>query len=142
MKKLHPQECRILNIALLSNKQPFTLNAVEIQAMVNEGYVYQPMKLTVEILELLGFKNDTCNNMYLPLPTGYAVELCIEFDMGSTCLVRYWNEKQKAKYPEDPNPYDFVYIKHLEQVHSLQNLFYFLSGVELDTYNLLSHYNK
>lgn len=140
MKKLYAGDCMIGNVALLANKQPFTLNAIEIQAMVNEGYVYHPMKITVKILELLGFKNDGSDNMSIPLPNGNSSELHIEYEMGSTCLVREWGRERKTRYPDEVNQWDFVYIKHLQYVHEVQNLYQLLCGKELDIFNLLSKY--
>ena len=129
--KIQATEVRVNNF-VNARKTPFTLNAIDIQAIVNEGAIYYAIKLTKEHLRIFGFiADESGDNFAIPLPTGDGCELSVEFEMGTTCIVRNYDAKEIAKSTKF-NKYDFCYIKHPNYVHELQNLYFALCGKELE----------
>ena len=70
--------------------------------------------------------------MSIAIPTGDGCELHIEYDYGTTCIIRQHTKRVGKQQNELVKGFDYCYIKHPEYVHEVQNLYYFLSGRELE----------
>ena len=113
--------------------EPFKITGCfydQIYAQVKEMTVFDikdisPILLTEEWLLRFGF-NKKEGEHNIGLPTGGGSELSIEND-NSTALTR--SQLCDGVFT---NGFDYVYIKDCEYVHQLQNLYFALSGTELE----------
>ena len=87
----------------------------------NEQHGMLPIPLTEEILLRCGFQGNE-DEMHIVLGLGSGEELSVELITDTTCLVR-----SDPKY----NSADYCYIKNIEYLHQLQNLYFALTGKEL-----------
>ena len=91
-----------------------------------------PIPLTEEWLLKFGFEGDE-NQYDIGLSNGDGVDLSVEFAYGTTCLKRkYVEDWLIEKYKHLNKVEDFCYIKHPKYVHELQNLYFSLTGEELN----------
>lgn len=139
--KIDANQLKIGNLAYSSGIVS-TLNAIDIQSIVNgESTSWKPIEISLDWLKALGFTGDE-NEMSIALPTGDACELKIEYEYYSTCIVRHHTKRVCKRQNELADGYDYCYIKHPTYVHEVQNLFYFLSGKELELPELEFMFNK
>ena len=103
---------------------------IQIMERIQDGLNqnYEPIPLTTEWLERAGFVKEFDDVYSIGLPTGDGVDLLLEW--GDCCLRR--NHVGKEKKEGDKNPYDYAYIKSPKYVHQLQQLYFSLSGKELE----------
>lgn len=87
---------------------------------------FNKIRLTPELLLSFGFTGNE-DDFILPLPTGSGSELHIEFESNSTCLVRNHIVNRLIS-----DTYDYVYIQHIYYVNQLQNLYWILTGEEMN----------
>ena len=88
----------------------------------------KPIPLTPEWLTRAGFVKEFDDVYSIGLPTGDGVDLLLEW---GDCSLRR-NHVGKEKKKGDKNPYDYAYIKSPKYVHQLQQLYFSLSGKELE----------
>lgn len=88
----------------------------------------KPIPLTPEWLQRAGFVKEFDDVYSIGLPTGDGVDLLLEW---GDCSLRR-NHVGKEKKKGDKNPYDYAYIKSPKYVHQLQQLYFSLSGKELE----------
>lgn len=117
-------EDRVFRIHSLAEELP-TLDTPEFGIGVVDWNSLKPSELTEEWLYKFGFTRNgmECN---IPLPLGTGLYLSIEDD-GETCIVR--RHFCDGVLTSD---FDHAYVKHCKYVHELQNLFFALTGTELE----------
>jgi len=90
----------------------------------------KPIKLTESWLRKLGFEGNDMD-MWIVLPTGNELELhidCVrEGQFENACLTQ---GRQETGIPG--KDYKFAYLNDCKNVHELQNLFFALTGTELE----------
>jgi len=82
---------------------------------------YNPIPTTEEWLIKLGFEGDD-DERHIVLGLGGGEELSIELSTKTCCLIRAIKNESV----------DFVYVAYPEYVHQLQNLYFALTGKELE----------
>lgn len=92
--------------------------------IVGGEYEYDPIPLTEDWLVRFGFKKSKC---YLGMREGMTREILFIYPTKSGMYVSLWFPKAYTESDEDH------YLKEINYVHQLQNLYYALTGQELDT---------
>ena len=85
---------------------------------------FSGIPLTEDILVKLGFEGDE-DERHIVLGLGSGEELSIELLSNTSCVTR----SDPKKLGRD----DYVYLKYPEYLHQLQNLYFALTGTELNT---------
>lgn len=86
---------------------------------------YEPIQLTEEILLKCRFVGNE-DEMHIVLGLGSGEELSIEFITDTACLTRSQPKCNRN------DTLDFCYIKYPKYLHQLQNLYFALTGKELE----------
>lgn len=84
----------------------------------NTGHVYRPIPLTPEILEKCGFVFNEKGNLGLEFPA----RMALIFNKGNV---------GELDFAQDNNRISFKF-GHIKYLHQLQNLYFALTGLELD----------
>lgn len=120
---------RIFTIHTIADEFP-TLDTIEFGIGVVDWNNIEPIKLNEDWLRGLGFEGHDMD-MWKVLPTGNELELhidCVrEGEFEHACLTQ--GRTDKGIPGKD---YKFAYLNDLKYVHELQNLFFALSGTELE----------
>jgi len=125
---------RIGNLVNGYDNKPFEFSETEFEEYANgigiDEMVKEPIKLTEEWLRKLGFEGHDMD-MWVVLPTGNELELhidCVlEGKFENACLTQ--GRKETGIPGKD---YKFAYLNECKHVHQLQNLFFALTGKELE----------
>src|SRR5699024_8268766 len=123
-------DSRLFTIDVIAEEFP-TLNTTDFGIGVVGWNNIKPVEITRERLIDLGFDGDS-QDMWIVLPTGEGLELHF-----SCVMKEVWITKDGISDVLRCS-HKYMYLKDIDYIHEMQNLFFVLSGTELETDVLLN----